>query len=70
MQLHLHKCNFQRSYNMIYQLTNNSFGQPNGVKKTDDNNQVWFIPNDPANTDYQAYLKWVDEGGITEPANE
>jgi hypothetical protein len=30
----------------------------------------WSIPFDPANTDYQAYLKWVDEGGITEPANE
>ena len=28
------------------------------------------IPFDPANTDYQAYLKWVDEGGIPEPADE
>ena len=28
------------------------------------------IPIDPANTDYQAYLKWVDEGGIPEPADE
>ena len=25
---------------------------------------------DPANTDYQAYLKWLDEGGIPEPADE
>jgi hypothetical protein len=38
-----------------------------GIKRTTDNA---FIPFDPANTDYQAYLKWVDEGGITEPANE
>ena len=29
-----------------------------------------FIPFNPANTDYQAYLKWVDEGGIPEPADE
>ena len=29
-----------------------------------------FIPFDQANTDYQAYLKWVDEGGIPEPADE
>ena len=29
-----------------------------------------FIPFDPDNTDYQVYLKWVDEGGIPEPADE
>ena len=29
-----------------------------------------FIPFDLANTDYQAYLKWLDEGGIPEPADE
>lgn len=23
-----------------------------------------FIPDDPRNMDYQAYLKWVDEGGV------
>jgi len=29
-----------------------------------------FIPFDPANTDYQEYLKWVAEGGVPEPADE
>jgi hypothetical protein len=29
-----------------------------------------FIPFSLDNTDYQAYLKWLDEGGITEPADE
>jgi hypothetical protein len=29
-----------------------------------------YIPFDPANTDYQAYLKWVDEGNTPEPAEE
>ena len=27
------------------------------------------IPFDPANTDYQEYLKWVAEGGVPEPAD-
>jgi len=25
---------------------------------------------DPANTDYQAYLKWLEEGGVPTPADE
>jgi len=28
------------------------------------------IPQDPANTDYQAYLKWVSEGNTPLPADE
>jgi hypothetical protein len=29
-----------------------------------------YIPPDPANTDYQAYLKWLSEGGVPLPADE
>ena len=28
------------------------------------------IPFDPANTDYQEYLKWLDEGNEPLPADE
>jgi len=27
------------------------------------------IPFDPDNTDYQAYLKWLDEGNTPQPAD-
>jgi hypothetical protein len=37
------------------------------VLRTSDNA---CIPFDPANTDYQAYLKWLDEGGVPLPADE
>jgi hypothetical protein len=29
-----------------------------------------FIPPDPTNTDYQAYLFWLEEGNQPEPAPE
>jgi len=30
----------------------------------------WAIPFDPDNTDYQQYLKWVEEGNTPLPADE
>lgn len=29
-----------------------------------------FIPFDPANADYQAYLKWLEEGNTPLPAED
>jgi hypothetical protein len=47
---------------MTYQLTTG-----NMILRTTDGA---FIPPDPANTDYAAYLAWLDEGNTPEPAPE
>ena len=52
---------------MIYQLHKNSFGEVNCILVVGTN---MYIPFDPANTDYQAYLKWLDEGNTPLPADE
>ena len=44
-------------------------GVVNSVNKTD-GDVVLSIPFDPANTDYQEYLKWVAEGNTPEAADE
>lgn len=42
-------------------------GKPQVIKRLPDNA---FIPFDPANTDYQEYLKWLEEGNEPLPADE
>lgn len=33
-------------------------------KVTKQDGKVWFVPLNESNTDYQAILKWIEEGGI------
>ena len=47
---------------IIYKVINE-----NVVQRLSDNA---FIPFDPANTDYQAYLAWLEAGNTPEPAEE
>ena len=50
----------------MYKLINDNLTNiANGVIRTNDNA---CIPFDPDNTDYQAYLKWLEEGNTPEAA--
>ena len=46
----------------MYKLTNDHY-----IIRTSDNA---YIPMNPDNTDYQAYLAWVEEGNTPLPAEE
>jgi len=53
---------------MTYQLLKDGLtGQLTNLVKRSDGAT---IPFDPANTDYQAYLKWLEAGNTPQPADE
>lgn len=52
----------------MYKLTKDDVtNETNGIQRLTD---MAFIPLSPDNTDYQAYLKWVEEGNTPLPADE
>jgi hypothetical protein len=51
----------------MYKLSPLHFGTQTSVIRTTDGA---CIPFDPANTDYQAYLAWLEEGNTPLPPDE
>ena len=53
----------------MYQLFPNHpiFGQPKSIRRISDGAN---IPMDESNTDYQAFLRWCEEGNQPLPAEE
>jgi hypothetical protein len=54
---------------MTYKLYKTIAGQDGAVTVNEDGSMTSFL-FDPANTDYQAYLKWLEEGNEPVPADE
>jgi hypothetical protein len=52
---------------MYKQIKSNLTNQIESVQRLSDD---VYIPFDPANTDYQAYLKWLAEGNTPLPADQ
>jgi len=56
---------------MVYKLLKDSLsGKDYGVIKINDDGSHTSFLFDPANTDYQAYLKWLEAGNEPLPADE
>ena len=45
--------------NPVYEIIIDEFGKE-AIKKINDDNSIWWIPNDPSNSDYQEYLRSLE----------
>jgi hypothetical protein len=55
---------------VIYKLVTNPFTNEDDIINKIDGNRIISIPMKEANTDYQEYLKWLEEGNTPLPAEE
>ena len=54
----------------LYKITKDPVeNQENGVRRDDGGGAFSDIPQDPANTEYAEYLKWVEDGNTPEAAD-
>jgi hypothetical protein len=55
---------------MKYEIIQTTFGDSEIIVRTDDDGTVSYIPPDPANSDYQAYLAEQSTPIVTPPVVE
>jgi len=53
----------------MYRLVTTSLGQTVVIRDNGNKTYTSFF-QDPDNTDYQAYLKFIEEGGVVLPADD
>jgi len=53
-----------------YQEVKTFDGSVNSIRVKYENGKDGWIPFDPDNTDYQAFLRWCEEGNVPTPADE
>ena len=54
----------------MYRLIKSPTSNEINVVQKQEGNLLLSIPFDPDNTDYQAYLRWLEAGNTPEPAEE
>lgn len=50
----------------VMENTSELFAGQITIEYTDSTGQKWWIPNDPANSDYQQYLRWLEDPNADE----
>jgi len=55
---------------MTYKLYKTTLNTEVNVMRFNDDGSITSFAQNPANTDYQQYLAWLNKGNIPEPAEE
>ena len=47
-----------------YEIIEHELISYRSIKRTDQNGEIAFVPFDESNSDYQEYLKWVENNNV------